>query len=86
MSAESTAPDDLLRRVRSEFHDMPGLRLTERQAGRLWGLDQAGCAAVLTTLVESHFLIRMRDGSFMRIDTGVSVKSPLRSRSSPSAA
>ena len=65
---------------------MPGLRLTERQAGRLWGLDQASCAALLTALVDSHFLIRTRDGSFMRIDTGLAVKAPSRPRASSSAA
>jgi hypothetical protein len=74
MSAESTAPDDLIRRVSTEFRDMPGLRLTERQAGRLWGLDQASCAALLAALVDAQFLVRTRDGSFMRIESGHAVK------------
>jgi hypothetical protein len=86
MSAQSTASDDLLRRVRTEFRDMPGLRLTERQAGRLWGLDQASCAALLTALVDSHFLIRTRDGSFMRIDSGLTLETPSQRRGFSSAA
>ena len=31
--------DYMLRQVRSEYLEMPGLRLTRRQAQRLWGLD-----------------------------------------------
>lgn len=63
-----TTPDELLRRARCEFLEMPGLRLTERQAGRLWGLDQVSCATVLATLVDARFLFRGRDGAFMRTD------------------
>ena len=37
------ATDDVLRRVQGEFLEMPGLRLTEPQARRLWGLDAASC-------------------------------------------
>jgi hypothetical protein len=85
MSAQSTASDDLLRRARSEFRDMPGLRLTERQAGRLWGLDQASCTALLRALVDSHFLIRTRDGSFMYVDSGLAVKAQARPRASSAA-
>ena len=30
----------LLRRIRSEFIEMPGLRLTPAQAARLWGMER----------------------------------------------
>ena len=30
----------MLRRIQGEFREMPGLRLTCRQAQRLWNLDQ----------------------------------------------
>jgi hypothetical protein len=55
-----------LRRAKAEFLEMPGLQLTEAQAARLWSFDSALCAAVLTTLVESKFLVRTRNASFAR--------------------
>jgi hypothetical protein len=61
--------DEMLRRVKGEFLEMPGLRLTEAQARRLWDLDAAMCSAVLKSLVESNFLFCTRDGAFMRVDT-----------------
>jgi hypothetical protein len=41
---------DLLRRVRAEYLEMPGLRLTAQQAQCLFGLDAESCDAVLGTL------------------------------------
>lgn len=58
----------LVRRLKSEFLEMPGLKLTEAQACRLWALDAASCAYVLDNLVKSKFLFKTRDGAFMRID------------------
>ena len=60
--------EDVVRRVRGEFLEMPGLRLTEAQARRLWGLDAASCAALLDSLIAARFLFRTRDGAFMRRD------------------
>ena len=60
------APDDVLRRVRGEYIEMPGLRLTTAQAQRLWGLDRASCDSLLAALVDSKFLSRTRDGAFVR--------------------
>ena len=42
----------LAQRVRGEFAEMPGLRLTLAQAQRLWALDSVLCEAVLNALVE----------------------------------
>jgi hypothetical protein len=64
------ADDDILRRVRGEFIEMPGLRLTEAQAVRLWGLDPAFCRKLLTVLVDAKFLFRTPSGAFMRVDLG----------------
>ena len=61
-------PVDLLRRIQCEFLEMPGLCLTERQARRLWNLDEACCAALLHELLEGGFLCRNQRGSFMRIE------------------
>src|SRR5262249_55425831 len=46
----------LARRVRAEFLEMPGLRLTLPQAARLWGMDLAACEAVIARLVRAAFL------------------------------
>ena len=45
----------LVDRVRSEFEEMPGLRLTIPQASRLWGLDPAACQRIVDTLVGNVF-------------------------------
>jgi len=57
---------DVVRRIRCEFLEMPGLRLTPEQARRLWRLDETSCDAVLGALVDAHFLARTRDGAFVR--------------------
>ncbi len=59
---------EVVRRVRGEFLEMPGLRLTPKQAQRLWRLDEPSCAAVLGALVDARFLARTRDGAFVRHD------------------
>ena len=66
--------DDVLSRVQGEFLEMPGLRLTEEQARRLWGLDAASCDALLAALVDAKFLFRTRDGAFMRVEHAAPVK------------
>lgn len=58
----------LLDRVRGEFLEMPGLRLTMPQAARLWGLDGPACEAVVDTLVRSEFLQRTASGAVARVD------------------
>jgi hypothetical protein len=62
------AMEHILRRVRGEFLEMPGLRLTNAQAQRLWGLDAQTCSVALDTLIARRFLFRTRDGAVMRID------------------
>ena len=47
---------DWLRRIQSEFFEMPGLRLTKPQARRLWSLDPQLCDNLLDTLVSTHVL------------------------------
>lgn len=62
--------EDVLQRVQGEFVEMPGLCLTAAQAQRLWGLDRDVCDTLLKTLVDARFLMRRRDGSFIRVDGG----------------
>jgi hypothetical protein len=57
--------DQLLRRIQSEFREMPGLRLTCRQAQRLWNLDQIVCEALLAALVDVRFLVES-DGVYLQ--------------------
>jgi Fic family protein len=57
------AQEATLRRVRAEFLEMPGLKLTVPQAQRLWGVDRHTCEAVIEELTASRFLARTRDGA-----------------------
>jgi hypothetical protein len=56
----------LVVRIQSEYLEMPGLKLTEAQARRLWGLDGKTCLAVLSTLIERGFLKRSANGQYVR--------------------
>ena len=58
----------LLQRVRSEFLEMPGLRLTPAQAARLWQLDTQVCQQIIESLVGSAFLRRTAAGSIVRAE------------------
>ena len=78
--------DDVLRRIRSEYLEMPGLRLTRRQAQRLWGLDEHTCAQLLDSLIEAKFLCRTEahllnrsgGGMYARLTEGAIAVSPVR--------
>ena len=76
----TTKTEQILRRVQGEFLEMPGLRLTEAQARRLWGLDTATCAALLEALIAARFLFRTRDGAYMRIENATPVQAKLSPR------
>jgi len=41
--SQQPVTDDALIRIRGEYLEMPGLRLTTRQAQRLWHFDHARC-------------------------------------------
>lgn len=56
----------LLHRVRSEFLEMPGLRLTPAQASRLWAIDRATSERILDGLTAAGFLLRNREGAYLR--------------------
>ena len=59
--------DQILHRICGEFLEMPGLRLTFRQAQRLWGLDADTCAQLLQSLTDDHFLCQRGDGTYGRM-------------------
>jgi hypothetical protein len=58
----------LVERVRNEFIEMPGLRLTLPQASRLWGLDHATSQHVINALVGGAFLRWTADGKVVRVE------------------
>lgn len=61
---------DVLRRIRAEFIEMPGLKLTVTQAQRLWALDRSTCEQLIDSLAAAGFLTRTRDGAaIMRGET-----------------
>jgi len=73
MAAASTlkthaVPEALVQRVQGVFREMPGLRLTQPQACRLWGLDRETCETLLSRLVDAKFLARTRHGAFVQLD------------------
>jgi hypothetical protein len=60
----------MMKRIRAEYLEMPGLRLTVEQARRLYGIDEATCRLVLDALVESEFLCVKPDGTYARLTEG----------------
>jgi len=64
--ARTTSLSPLLRRIEGEYREMPGLKLTEGQAQRLWGLDEKTCRVILLALVRTRFLRRAANGMYIR--------------------
>jgi hypothetical protein len=56
----------LVQRIEAEYLEMPGLKLTEAQAQRLWGLDADTCHTILVTLLQRRFLRRTATGMYVR--------------------
>ena len=65
-STRASEHDRALARLRSEFIEMPGLRLTPAQAARLFGIERQDCERLLRSLVHHRFLTEHHDGSFAR--------------------
>ena len=59
--------DTMLTRIRGEYLQMPGLRLTMAQAQRFCGVERTLCQRVLGTLVETGFLCVKKDGTYARV-------------------
>jgi hypothetical protein len=60
--------EQVIQRIRGEFHESPGLRLTHWQFQRLWNLDADQARLVIDELVETRFLRGTRDGAFVRCE------------------
>ena len=59
-----------IERVRAEFLEMRGLRLTAAQVTRLCGVEQTICQGVLDALVDVKFLRVSSDGTYTRLTDG----------------
>ena len=58
--------ETMVRRVRAEFLEMPGLRITFAQAMRLWGLSENDCQRVIDALIGACFLQKTPTGEVVR--------------------
>ena len=69
-TADSEVEDqDLHARIRGEYREMPGLKLTLAQASRLFNMEPGRCARALDTLVTGGVL--WTDGrAFLRVHGG----------------
>jgi hypothetical protein len=58
--------DAIAARVRSEFDEMPGMRLTVPQASKLFGLPHDDCRTIVERLVRVAYLRWTDDGAVTR--------------------
>ena len=63
---ETLTTDAACMRIRTEYIEMPDLKLTRAQVRRLCGLGQDVCDAAMRSLVHAGFLWETADGSFRR--------------------
>jgi hypothetical protein len=66
----------MLKRIRAEYLEMPGLRLTLEQMGRLCGVERALCERVLDSLVQEKFLCVKANGAYARVTDGADSPRP----------
>jgi hypothetical protein len=60
-------------RIRAEFLEMPGMRLTPAQVERLAGVDRSICQSVLDDLVRAGFLCTAENGRYCRLSEAIGV-------------
>jgi hypothetical protein len=64
--------ESLAERIRGEYREMPGLRLTFAQACRLWQVDAPTCQNLLEQLVREAFLHKTDNGAYIAVSTTAS--------------
>jgi hypothetical protein len=62
--------DAIVRRIVAEFHDMPGLVLSLKQASRFLGVDEPACGRILTALTDARVLQRSATEYYSRCEPG----------------
>jgi hypothetical protein len=60
------AREELVRRIRGEFEEMPGLSVTPVQAIKLFGISPDACVGILAVLIEEGVLHLKSDGRYAR--------------------
>ena len=55
--------------IKSEYEEMPGLRLTKPQVRRMWGLAEGDCEQVLDRLQADHVLRVTPRGCYVLTDS-----------------
>lgn len=63
---DSYLPERLVERIRAEFLEMPGLKLTLSQAARIFGVDAHQLKRLLRRLLDEGFLVYEARGTFRR--------------------
>ena len=76
---------DTLIRMQTEWIEMPQLKITRRQAQRLWSLSNEVCETAFATLIRKGFLVQAPDGAyvrhaFVRVSGAIAASSPSPSR------
>ena len=56
----------LVQRIREEFEEFPGLRVTVSEGARFWAIDEATCEQVLAYLLSVRFLTRSGDQRYVQ--------------------
>jgi len=62
-----SSSEGLVARLRAEYLEMPGMRLTFQQVQRLCGVEPTLCKMALDALVEAKFLCVKTDGTYARL-------------------
>jgi hypothetical protein len=64
--ANAVQVNDLSARIRGEYREMPGLRLTISQASKLWNVDRDLCIRALESLTQAGYLYRSGEAYLKR--------------------
>jgi DNA-binding GntR family transcriptional regulator len=67
MRAWLSAATPIVRRIYSDYLEMPGTRLTLAQAQRLWSLDESTCREALEFLVAAGAISLTRGGTYVLV-------------------
>jgi len=59
-----------MERIRAEYLEMPGMKLTADQLQRFCGIERTVCKPILDALVKSGFLCLRHDGTYVRLAEG----------------
>ena len=57
---------ETLVKMQTEWIEMPQLKITRRQAQRLWSMSDEVCETAFATLIRKGFLVQAPDGAYVR--------------------